>query len=221
MADLRKEVHGAGSMKGLDLAVIAYDNRVARKDDKITTRYLDVRIHPGDRRAEGQTQLALVSKKDEKSPTGYNNSERYSEGQFEAIVEAAGDNVTDLTNKAGDVVGKIYGVNADLLVSGARELVINTKTVKGSELSVAPNEAGVDIRQQMFDSMKAAQAAREAAKATEAETSAPEASVEAPAPEEKAEKSAPKKAAPKKRAPAKKAAATAEAEAAVDEPALG
>lgn len=163
MADLRKETHGAGAMKDVNLVVIAYDNRVAKKDGEVTTHYLDARIHPGDRRAPGQTALQLVSKKDEKSPSGYNNSARYSAGQFEAIKEAAGDNVVDLTNTANEVVGKIYGVKADLLISGS-EVIANTKTLTASELSVGPDAQGRDIRKQIFDSMAEAKAAREAAK---------------------------------------------------------
>lgn len=191
MADLRKETHGPGSMKGVNLVVIAYDNRVAKKDDKITTHYLDARIHPGDTRAPGQTTLALVSKKDPKSPSGYNNSARYSAGQFAAIQEAAGDNVTDLTNQAGAVVGKIYGVKADLLISNS-EVIANTKTLEPTELSVGPDASGKDIRAQIFESMKAAKDARSAAAAAaaavELETPAvgtpvttPAASVEEPA----------------------------------------
>lgn len=179
MADLRKETHGPGSMKGVNLAVISYDNRVAKKDGVVTTHYLDARIHPGDKRAPGQTTLALVSKKDEKSPSGYNNSARYSAGQFDAIKEAAGDNVSPLTNSAGEVVGQIYGVKADLLISSG-DVIANTKTLETSELSVVDNEAGKDIRTQIFDSMKSAKDARSAA-ATEAGTEAPEAAAEAPA----------------------------------------
>jgi len=163
MADFRKETHGAGSMKGVNLVVIAYDNRVAKKDDVITTHYLDARIHPEDRRAAGQTTLALVSKKDEKSPSGYNNSARYSAGQFEAIKEAAGDNVTDLTKEDGTVVGKIYGIKADLLVSNG-DVIANTKTLEASEHSVLPTPDGRDIRARIFETMNAAKAAREAAK---------------------------------------------------------
>jgi hypothetical protein len=164
MADLRTETHGKGSMKGVNLAVIAYDNRVAKKDDVVTTHYLDARIHPGDHRAAGQTTLALVSKKDAKSPSGYNNSARYSAGQFDAIKEAAGDNVSDLTNQAGEVVGKIYGVKADLLISNG-DVIANTKTLEATEFSVGPDAAGRDIRTQIFETMNAAKAAREAAKA--------------------------------------------------------
>ncbi|MCI4659591.1 hypothetical protein [Cryobacterium zhongshanensis] len=223
MADLRKETHGPGSMKGVHLAVIAYDNRVAKKDDVVTTHYLDARIHPGDHRAAGQTTLALVSKKDAKSPTGYNNSARYSAGQFEAIKEAAGTNVTDLTNKEGTVVGKIYGVKADLLISNG-DVIANTKTLEASELSVGDDAAGKDIRTQIFDSMKEAKDARAAAAPEAAAVEAPAAEVApvevAPAAEKPAAKA---KAARKPKAAVKPELVSVGAETAVssDEPELG
>ncbi|ROR75974.1 hypothetical protein SAMN06295974_3881 [Plantibacter flavus] len=181
MVDMRKEVHGANSLKDVDLVVISYDNRVASKDGVVTTHYLDVRLHPEDKRAKGQTSLALVSKKDEKSPTGYNNSSRYTASQFASISEAAGANVTDLTDSAGTVVGKIYGVKADLLINNG-ELIANSKTLAPSELSVEPNAAGQDIRTQIFASMKAAKDAKAAAAPAVAAEAAPaEAASAAPA----------------------------------------
>lgn len=186
MVDLRKETQGENSTKGLDLVVIAYDNRVHKNKEtgEVLNHYLDVRLHPEDRRAPGQTTLALVSKKDAKSPNGYNNSAPYASKQFEAIVEAAGDNKTPLTNQTGEVLGTIYGVKADVFIN--KGLVIaNTKTLEPSTFSVQNDAAGKDIRTRMFDSMKEASQARDAAKAAAAaEAPAPEAGVEAPAPAE-------------------------------------
>lgn len=217
MADLRKETHGPGSMKGVNLAVISYDNRVAKKDDVVTTHYLDARIHPGDTRAPGQTSLALVSKKDAKSPTGYNNSARYSAGQFEEIQKAAGDNVADLTNTAGEVVGKIYGVKADLLITSSKEMIANTKTLEASDFSVGDNEAGKDIRTQIFDSMKEAKNARTAAAAEAPEAVAAEAAPVEVAPAAKA-KAARK---PKAAKPELVSVAAEATQASSDEPELG
>ena len=169
MVDLKKETHGPGSTKGVNLVFLAYDNRVARNKEsqEVTTHYLDARIHPDDRRAAGQTNLALVSKRDENSPSGYNNSARYSANQFESIKQAAGDNVTDLTDKEGTVVGKIYGVKADLLV-GKEGFIANTKTVEASDLAVGPDGSGKDVRDRIFESMRESKLAREAAKAAAA-----------------------------------------------------
>lgn len=185
MVNLRNDAYGAGAMKGVNLAVIAYDNRVAKdKDGKETSRYLDARLHPGDERAAGQTTLALVTKKDEKSPNGYNNSERYTPGQFDAIVAAAGDNTAPLLNKSGEAVGTIYGVKADVFPNSTKEgrgLVINSKSLEASDLSVGPDANGRDITTQIFDSMKAAKEAKAAEKAAaQVEQPAAEAQAEAP-----------------------------------------
>lgn len=237
MADFRKETHGPGSLKSVDLVVMAYDGRHAPRpgpdgvQEPITTRYLDARIHPEDRRAAGQTTLALVAKKDASSPSGYNNAARYSENQFQAIVEAAGDNRTDLLNKDGVKVGDIYGVKADLLVNNG-DVIINTKSVATSELNVAPDADGKNIQQRMFETMAATkaarEAAREAAKATK-DVTAPEPVAEAAevAPEAVAEEKPATKKAPAKRASRAKAAKPElapepeVAEASADEPGLG
>ncbi|MCY1718499.1 hypothetical protein OVA26_16305 [Microbacterium sp. SL62] len=183
MANFRKDTYGPGSMKGVELVILAYDNRVAKDGEgKVTTHYLDARIHPEDRRAAGQATLALVSKKDEKSPSGYNNSARYSAGQMASIKEAAGANVTDLTMQDGTVVGKIYGVKADL-ISGNEGVVANTKTLVPSEFSVQPDAAGKTIRQREFDVTNATKLAKQQAQearneAAQAEANTP--SVEQP-----------------------------------------
>ncbi|WP_311245252.1 MULTISPECIES: hypothetical protein [unclassified Microbacterium] len=180
MVNLKSEVHGKGATKEVNLVVLAYDNRVAKKDGVVTTRYLDARVHPGDRRAPGDTNLALVTKDDPKAPGGKSNSARYSANQFEAIKQAAGDNVTDLVDRDGTVSGKIYGVKADLLINKG-EVVINTKTLDGPGLSIA-DENGKDIRTRIFDSMAEAKAARAAAKEAAAaeKSAAAEAEVDAP-----------------------------------------
>ena len=236
MADFRKETHGAGSLKSVDLVVMSYDGRHAPKpvngvQAPITTRYIDARIHPDDRRAAGQTTLALVAKRDPSAPSGYNNAERYSENQFQAIVEAAGDNRSDLLNKEGVKVGDVYGVKADLLLNNG-SAIINTKSVVASELSVTPDADGKNIQQRMFETMAATKAAREAEKSAAKDVAAPEAAAaaETEAPEVAAEEKPAAKTATKK-APAKRASRAKVkpelapepevAEASADEPGLG
>jgi hypothetical protein len=141
-------------MKDVDLVVIAYDNRVAFTDGEVTTYYLDVRIHPDGRRAQGRSTLALVSKKDDHALSGYNNSAPYSADDFEALKEAAGGNVTALTDSGGYAVGSIYGVRADLLVDN-RDLRMDTGTLAASECSVLPDAHGNEIRWRIFDAMSA------------------------------------------------------------------
>lgn len=181
MANLKTATHGKGAMKGVNLVVISYDNGVHTNDKtKAVSRYLDARVSPQDERAAGQTSLALVTRKTDR---GYSNSERYTSkedgtGQFEQIVEAAGDNVAPLTDKEGNVVGNIYGVKADVFPSKGG-LVINTKTLEASDFSVGNDDKGRDIREQIFDSQREAKAAREAA-APQAEAPEAEAQAEAP-----------------------------------------
>lgn len=215
MADLRKETHGAGSMSGVNVIVLAYDNRQSERDGKVA-HYLDARIHPGDRRGPGQTNLALVSKAQPKAQSGFDNTARYSATQFEAIKQAAGDNVSDLTLLDGKVVGKIYGLKADLLINQQKEVILNTTKLAPSDLSVKPNAEGKDIRTQMFDAQRAAKAARDeaakAAKETTVEAPAAEAPVvETPATEEPAAEAAAPKKAPARKPAAKKAPAKAAA----------
>ncbi|MBO9625759.1 MAG: hypothetical protein J7484_05220 [Microbacterium sp.] len=156
MVDLRARIHGAGATRGVNLVVMEFDGRaVADADGAVTTHLLDAVVHPGDRRAPGETDLALV-------PSGEGDdapSAGYSAEQFRAIAEAAGGNVTDLVDAAGVVVGRAYGVRADLLVSDGR-LVVNTKTVAATELPVSPDAEGRDIRMQISASMAAAREAR-------------------------------------------------------------
>lgn len=178
MVDLRKDTHGAGSTKGLNLAIIAYDKSVAKNKDtgEIRSHYLDARLHPEDARAAGQTTLALVTDKDPKSRSGYSNTRPYSASQMDSIKEAAGDNVAPLLTKDGTEVGKIYGVKADVLFNDGGAIV-NTKTVEKSEMSVGAVD-GKDIQTRIFDSQSQARQARDAAKASkaaEAQAEAPQA----------------------------------------------
>lgn len=181
MVFLTREKHGAGSMNDVNLVVIAYENRVSKKDDKVTGHYLDMRLHPEDSRAADQNTLALVTRRDPKAKSGYNNTARYVPVQYEAMVAAAGENVVPLTDRDGKIVGKILGLKGDLLPSKdpGGGLVVNPQTLKPSELSVHDNDKGRDIRSQIFDAQKTAKLAREQAKSEQAaapqvETAAPQ-----------------------------------------------
>ncbi|WP_091233959.1 hypothetical protein [Microbacterium sp. 3J1] len=163
MVDLRARTHGAGATRAVNLVVLAYDERVAAGEDgEVTTHYLDARVHPGDRRAPGETDLALVRRTGARAISGFDNSAAYSPTQLASIEEAAGPNVTELTDPNGAIVGRGYGVRADLLIA-AGHVVVNTRTVEPTALSVAPDGAGRDIRSQIVASMSAARRARESA----------------------------------------------------------
>lgn len=169
MVDLRSKTHGPGATQGVNLVVMAYDDRIAADDEgAVIAHFLDARVHPGDRRAPGETNLALVSKKDSASESGYDNSARYSAEQLASIEQAAGDNACELSDARGQVVGRAFGIRADLLINRG-EVVVNTKTLTATELSVGVDPDGNDIRAQISASMKAARRAREAARARSAE----------------------------------------------------
>lgn len=169
MVDLRSKIHGAGATQAVNLVVMAFHDRVASDaEGVVTAHYLDARVHPGDRRAPGQTSLALVSKKGARSTTGFANSARYTPLQLASIEQAAAGNVTDLTDASGKVVGRAYGVRADLLINSG-DVVVNTRTLAATELSVGEDPDGRDIRAQITDSVTAARRAREAARASVSE----------------------------------------------------
>lgn len=160
MVDLRSSTHGAGATRAVNLVVLAYDDRVTSGDDgQVALHYLDARVHPGDRRAPGETDLALVRRTGDRAVSGFDNSVGYSARQLASIEAAAGGNVTELTDATGEVIGKGYGVKADLLIDGGH-VVVNTKTLAPTPLSVGPDADGRDIRAQIRESMIAARIAR-------------------------------------------------------------
>ncbi|MFF7292658.1 hypothetical protein ACFY9N_09010 [Microbacterium sp. NPDC008134] len=164
MVDLRSRTHGPGAMKGVNLVVLAYVDRVvfAGADGDIV-HHLDARVHPGDRRAPGETELALVPTKEEPSAGAFENSARYTAAQLAAIAETAGENTTPLRDARGAVVGRAYGVKADLLINDG-DVVVNTKTLEVTDLSVDVDEHGRDIRAQIDGSTAAARTLRESVK---------------------------------------------------------
>lgn len=160
MVDLRSSTHGAGATRAVNLVVLAYDDRVASGDDgQAAVHYLDARVHPGDRRAPGETDLALVRRIGDRAVSGFDNSAGYTARQLASIEAAAGGNVTDLTDPTGEVIGKGYGVRADLLIDDGH-VVVNTKTLSATPLSVGPDADGRDIRAQIRESVIAARRAR-------------------------------------------------------------
>lgn len=140
--------------------VMAWDERVV-EEGGVAVHHLDARVHPGDRRAPGETDLALVPA----SAGGrWEHSAPYTAEQRESIVVAAGDNASDLVDSSGEVVGRVYGVRADLLIDDGA-VVVNTKTLSATELSVRPDAHGRDIREQIEDSMRLARRTRDTVKA--------------------------------------------------------
>ena len=164
MVDLRARRHGVGATRGVNLVVLAYTDRIETDaDGAVLAHHLDVRVHPADRRAPGEIDLALVPRTHGDAPTGYENSARYTADQFRAIEDAARDNVALLRDEQGRPLGTAYGVRADLLIADG-DMVVNTKTLAATALSVAVDAAGDDIRAQIANAVAAAEAANETAK---------------------------------------------------------
>lgn len=187
MVDVRKETQGENSMKGVELFVMAYDSNVHKDKEtgEIKNHYLDVRMHPEDRRADKQSNLALVSKtKEYDGKKVYDNKAPYAAKQMDAIKEAAGDNKTPLLTKDGKEIGTIYGVKADLMVGNGRNLLINTKTLESTDKSVQPDAEGKSVLTRSFEKVIPFKEAQEAARAEKAaadkEAKAAEAQAEAP-----------------------------------------
>lgn len=155
---------GKGSTTQVDLAVALYNNAVARNDKgEITAAFPTVYKHPQGEGSKGQTNLALNTRRDDKSPSGYNNTTAYAASQMQDIVATAGENYAPLLNKDKQEVGRIYGVKADVMrASDKSGMVINTKTLNPSELSVGPDANGRDLIQQVIDTHKEAKAMKEA-----------------------------------------------------------
>lgn len=164
MVDLRSRIHGAGATRAVNIVVLAYDDHVVT-DGGVITHHLDARVHPGDRRAPGETDLALVPAA---SGGRLANSAPYSADQLASIARAAGDNTCDLSDPTGALVGRAYGIRADLLIDDGA-VVVNTKTLRPTELSVRADVHGRDIRAQIEDSVRLARRAREAVRATSLE----------------------------------------------------
>ncbi|MFJ2662593.1 hypothetical protein [Arthrobacter koreensis] len=163
-------IKGPGSMKAVELIAVTYPNNVTR-DGK--SRYLDVQVNAKDPRGPGQTNLHLVTTRST-GPDGkprISNGAPYSTAQFEAIKEAAGDNVVTLPSGAS-----VYAVKADLMPSSRKSgLVMNTKQLAPSELTIDG-----EVLDNQFASVAEAKAAKQA-EATAVEAPAAEAAVQADA----------------------------------------
>lgn len=163
---------GEGAMTNVNLLVKTYDNAITKNGK---TQFLDVMVDHRDQRGPGQTNLHLVSKKQEiDGKTRYNNGTGYSMNQFETIKAAAGPNVEPVTNKDGEQIGETFAVKASVMPT-KDGLIINTnKGVSQSDFKMEPNTLN-----NQFESMKVAKQARQAerqtAEAQQAQTAQPDA----------------------------------------------
>lgn len=164
MVDLRFRTHGPGATTGVNLVVLAYDDRVdIDRDSTVAHHHLDVRVHPSDRRAPGETDLALVPLKHDDAARGHHRTATYTAEQLASIIGVAAHNTAALTDAHGEQVGTAYGVKADLLIADG-DVVVNIKTLAPTDLSVGSDGHGRDIRSQIAVSTAAASDVLERAK---------------------------------------------------------
>ncbi|MDP9903199.1 hypothetical protein [Arthrobacter bambusae] len=171
--DFRKQTRGENALKKVPLVIAFYDNGVApsrKEPGKVGAYFGSAYGHPDASIGKNQTNLALLTeRKDVDGEKRYNHSTAFYPEQMEAIKAAAGDNTAPLLDKEGNRRGTIYGVTADLMsvkreIDGEKKAVgfmPNTKTLAASEFSVAEVD-GKTINQRIFESERAAVAARDA-----------------------------------------------------------
>lgn len=181
MANLR----GKGAMTDVNLIAVSYD-----KAESETSKWVDVQIDHRDKRAQGQSNLHLYGKPEQKqdgSP-GWTNNQPYSiDKQWNKMLEAADENVAPKRDIEGNIVGKVIAFKASLMnADNPREgaIVRTNKEIKPSDFKV--DEKTLDAQ---YASMTAAKEAKEAQ--AEQQTEAPQAQAEAPAQEAQAEEPSP------------------------------
>lgn len=181
MANLR----GPGSMKGVNLIAVTFDNNVT-KDGK--TRYFDVQVDHRDPRAAGNSNLHLstTTRKDKDGKDQVSNSQPFSaksadeskKSQADLMLEANGgaDKMVKLENGA-----KVIAFKADVMPSTrGRGLTVNTKTLEASEFEIDGKILDNQYAFMKAESVKAKEAkSAEAPQADAPEASAPQADAEA------------------------------------------
>lgn len=152
---------GEGAMTNVNLLVKTYDNAVTKNGK---TQFLDVMVDHRDQRGPNQTNLHLVSKKQElDGKTRYNNGAGYTVEQFGKIKTAAGPNVEPVTNQAGEAIGSVYAIKASVMPN-RDGLIINTN----KEIGQSDFKVEGDTLDNAFASMKAAKGDAQLARQTEA-----------------------------------------------------
>ena len=181
MATLR----GKGSMKSVELVVVEYPNAHS-KDGK--RAFLDVMVRPVEGAAPQRVPHLVLTKKELDGKTVYDYQAGYSASQRDAFVAAAGDNIVQMPDRNGRPGPTVYAIQADVMSASGKQtgLVINSKTVKPSELEPIDK----NILDTIYAASKAAAEADKARKAAEKEAqteAAAEAQVSEPEAEEVAE----------------------------------
>lgn len=176
--DFRKETRGENATKAVEQVACFYDNAIYEKDGKVVAQYAEIWGHPDSEIGKNQTNLALVSERQERNgKTTFNHSISLYPNQVQQILEVAGDNVAPLLDKNGNKVGTIVGYKSDLMRVERNGKVIglmpNTKTLQPSDLSVAEVD-GKDIRSRIFEAMREAKVAKGEKVAPQVQAEAPQ-----------------------------------------------
>jgi len=188
-------------VEGVNLAAIVQDNARYVKDGETKLVYVQFMLHPDDPTAKNQSSLSLMEHdKTYKGETKPDYSVALTPDQYDALVAAAGDNVTPKLDKDGKPTGQVFGVKASVFQKSSKDenggfdrtkphgFMPISATFEPSELPVAAKtKRGKDAITRGFElaaanrevRAKAAAEAKAAAKEVEApEVEAPQAEVE-------------------------------------------
>ena len=160
MATLR----GKGSMKSVELVVVEYSNAHSKDGKRV---FLDAMVRPVEGAAPQRVPHLVSTKKELDGKTVYGHQAGYSASQRDAFVAAAGDNIVQMPDRNGRPGPTVYAIQADVMSASGKQtgLVINSKTVKPSELEPIDE----NILDTIYAASKAAAEADKARKAAEKE----------------------------------------------------
>lgn len=155
---------GKGSMKDIELVVVEYPNAKSKTGNRV---FLDVMVRPHDGAAPQRVPHLVSAKQDLDGRTVYNHQAGYSASQRDTFLLAAGDNVVQMPERNGRPGPRVFAFRADVMPASGKQtgLVINSKTVKRSQLPPIDE----NILTEIYASTKAANEAAKALKAAEKE----------------------------------------------------
>lgn len=155
---------GKGSMKDIELVVVEYPNAHSKDGNRV---FLDVMVRPHDGAAPQRVPHLVSAKQDLDGRTVYNHHAGYSASQRDTFLLAAGDNVAQMPDRNGRPGPRVFAFRADVMPASGKQtgLVINSKTVKRSQLPPIDE----NILTEIYASTKAANEAAKALKAAEKE----------------------------------------------------
>ena len=141
-----------------------YPNAKSKTGNRVC---LDVMVRPHDGAAPQRVPHLVSAKQDLDGRTVYNHQAGYSASQRDTLLLAAGDNVVQMPERNGRPGPHVFALRADVMPASGKQtgLVINSKTVKRSQLPPIDE----NILSEIYASTKAANEAAKALKAAEKE----------------------------------------------------